>query len=102
MDRRGMELLERMTVAIEKLSEPPEFEVNLKPPVCPHCNTVDPVVELPYQQGGTGKLSEIVVAGTCLACRKHLWVVIESYSMHKEASEAAMEVSEKEKAGFWT
>jgi hypothetical protein len=97
--RRGEELMERLIAAVEKLSEPQDPSLSFNPPVCPHCDVFDPVVEIPYQEGGTGKLSEIITVVTCLACRNRFYIVTESYSPHKEVQSAALEISERAKAG---
>jgi hypothetical protein len=98
---RGEELLERIAVAVEALAIDPEIEINAGPPVCPSCNAFDPNVTLPFQEGGTGPMSQIIVKGTCQVCSNPFYIVIESYSVHKTLETAGTEIKEREKAGFF-
>lgn len=102
MDRREREeLFVRLVEGVEKLSIIPEdAEIQSLPPVCPSCGVFDPNVTLAYQEGGTGKMSEIVVNGVC-QCGEPIYIVIDSYSTHKSIDTVEMEIKEKEKAGYF-
>ena len=101
MDRRVHETLDRIANAVEALAVDPEIEIKAGPPVCPSCNAFDPNVVLAYQEGGTGPMSQIVVNGQCEQCHMPLFIVIESYSVHKGPETAIGEIKEREKAGFF-
>lgn len=100
MERRAYEILERIAAGIEQLAVDPEVEIKAGPPVCPSCNVFDPTVTLPLQEGGTGRMSELVVQAKC-QCGEPLFIVIESYSVHKDGASAVVELQERERAGFF-
>ena len=89
------ELLERIAVGIESLAEEPEIEITAGPPLCPHCGKFDPEVLTPVQDGGRGPLSHLAIEATCTECSQTLFVVVESYSMHRKRNEAVEEIKER-------
>lgn len=96
-----LKALDRLADAVEKLSvEPTESEINNLPPVCPSCNAFDPQITLGYQEGGTGRMSEIVVNGTC-QCGEAVFIVIDSYSTHNSLEMVEAEIKAREKAGYF-
>jgi len=101
MEGGTKELLERIAVAVEALAVDPEVEINAGPPVCPSCHAFDPRVELAFQEGGTGPMSQIIVNGKCAICEKQFYIVIESYSVHNKLEMAGQELIEREKAGWF-
>ncbi len=101
MARRLDELLERLAVAVEKLSEePPEITIQNQPPVCPSCGAVDPQITLAYQEGGTGPMSQLVVHGHC-QCGAEVFIAIDSFSTHRDLDSVRAEFVEKQKAGYF-
>lgn len=100
MDRRVSEILERIAVAVEKLSEEPEITVDMNPPVCPSCNAINPNITLAFQEGGTGPMGELVIHGVC-QCGEEVFIAIDSFSCHKDLKSVRAEFDEKKKAGFF-
>ncbi len=89
--QRTHELLERMCVSLEKISNDPEIEIDAGPPLCPSCGTLNPKVRLPQTEGGTGPLGEIMIEAICASCSHTIYVVIESYSCHNDREKATLE-----------
>ncbi len=94
MDRKLEQLLERIAVGVEKMGADPEIEFTYGPPLCPTCGEENPVVTLPTQSGGVGHLGELVVDCEC-KCGATIYVVIESYSCHKDRLAAVNELTER-------
>jgi hypothetical protein len=94
------DLLERIAVAVEALAVDPEIELQAGPPVCPSCGAFDPQTTLAYQEGGTGRMSEIIIDGAC-QCGERLFIVIESYAVFKSSDQAVHMIQERERAGFF-
>jgi hypothetical protein len=93
--------LVRIAEAIEKLASDPEVEIEAGPPLCPVCGAFDPEIVLPEQEGGRGLMSHVIVNGACGQCGGTIYIVIESYSVHKGRQTAMNEIIEREKAGFF-
>ena len=84
-------LLERGVVALEKLNEEVQVEIDPGPPICPHCGTEDP--EVTCMEGeSVGPLSEVVIEARCMECENIMYAVVESYSMHRESDTAKDEL----------
>lgn len=96
------ESLTRIAVALEKMTVDPQVEIEAGPPICPHCGTFDPVMSLNRSEGGQGKMSQIVVDGVCLNCSQPVFIVIESYSVHRSRHTVVAEIEERERAGFFS
>lgn len=79
-------LLERGVVALEKLNDEPVFQVETKPPVCPHCERVNPVV-FTREDEGTGNMAEIVYRFECQHCKNIFFAI----PIHWEAVKSTME-----------
>lgn len=93
-------LVERLAVAVEKLAEDPQVEIEAGPPLCPHCGAHDPTVGI-ASEAGRGPLSQVFIPCECLSCGRSFFVVIESYSCHTDLETAKTEIREREKAGFF-
>lgn len=89
-----MALLERIALGIEKLAEDPIVEMEVAPPVCPHCGVFNPNVTT-SDIGGTGRLAEFHVALTCEECGKPFWGTPVQWSMHLEMSTLRREILER-------
>lgn len=93
------DVLERIAVGVEKMASEPQIEVEFGPPVCPHCGTFNPEVQI-EAESGEGKLAEFVIGpGTCLTCGGTMYAVVESFSMHRELQTAADEINSR-RAGW--
>jgi hypothetical protein len=75
MSRREMELLERGVTALEKIAEEPVLQTEGGPPICPHCNTLNPAVEIAAAGKSSGPFIEYYVPMRCLECDKSFFAV---------------------------
>jgi hypothetical protein len=87
MDREMRELLERGIRAIESLSEEPEIKVQTFPAVCPHCEKVNPIVEV-NDQRDSGKLGEIVIPCKCLECGNGFFAIPFQFQVARTVEDA--------------
>jgi hypothetical protein len=84
---RFLSQLTRLTTAVEKLAEEPEFQelkVEFAPPVCPHCGTFNPEVFIP--DGGSGPLMECVLQAECGNCHRTMFAVPVQWDMLPDVS----------------
>lgn len=109
MSDEGRELLEqiggfgeRIASALEKLTEDPQIEIEAGPPMCPNCGKFDPEILLPTQEAARGKMSELIVDGNCVECGSPIFIITESYSVHKSRQTAIEEIKQRTEAGFFT
>lgn len=94
MDRQLYELLQRGVEAIERLSEDPVIQVETMPPVCPHCDEMNPNVSV-NDTAGQGPLAEIVIKATCLNCNKEFIAMPMQMEMATTISEATEIMAER-------
>lgn len=87
-------LLERGVVALEKLNEDPVIQVETKPPVCPHCERVNPVV-FTREDEGTGAMAEIVYRFECQHCKNPFYAIPLQWQTAMTTREAEMVVRER-------
>lgn len=90
-----MQLLERGVVALENLSKEPEIQIPAFPAVCPHCETMNPPVQV-NESEGTGKLAEFVLKTQCLMCSQVFYALPMQFICVKTVREA--EIANKERA----
>jgi hypothetical protein len=64
MDEETMKLLERGVAALESLAQDPVIEMETGPPVCPHCNAMNPKVTVRDSEG-QGFLIDFVIRAEC-------------------------------------
>ena len=69
VEAEDRQLLERLTVAVERLAEDPVIHMETGPPVCPHCERINPSVHVD-NVGGSGPLAEFVIRAKCDHCTK--------------------------------
>lgn len=98
MEPETLELIERGVEALEKLASDPIIEFEMGPPLCPHCGQLNPRVKFDSSDPGEGKLGEIAIDCWCGNCDGHMWIVIESYSMHRDRDNAIAEIEERNEA----
>lgn len=67
MADRYEELLGRIATACERMAEDPVIQMETGPPVCPHCDKLDPVIRV-EESGGTGQMSEFIIKAQCQSC----------------------------------
>jgi len=68
--RRGVEALEKLAAE----EEPMEIRLETKPPVCPHCDQINPTVRV-EEISATGPLVEYVVQAHCTHCNQVFYVI---------------------------
>jgi hypothetical protein len=73
-DTAILERLDRIAEGIEKLAEDPVVNVETGPPVCPHCETMNPIVRVKDAEAN-GKLGAFVIECVCLHCENRLWAL---------------------------
>jgi len=91
MDDRKLEgLLERGVKALESMAEDPVIEMPTGPPVCPHCERINPTVRVSESEA-TGPLGEFVIQAHCVHCNSVfygvpvLWDCLESVEAVQQA-----------------
>lgn len=94
MDDEKLEgLLERIATGIERLAEEPVINMETTIPVCPHCNSHDPVV-LVKESEGAGKLGEIVFQVRCGRCQNG-FIIIPFQSFYAKTIQEATEFQQE-------
>lgn len=98
MERGDFQILkdfaERAVVAWESLAQDPVVHVETLPPVCPNCETMNPMVSVKETEG-QGPLAEIVIKATCLSCNREFIAVPIQMEMAQTISEAAELLAER-------
>lgn len=90
---RFEELMQRAVVALEKLAEDPILEMEIGPPLCPHCNQFNPVVHIPFSEEGEGRIFEFFVVFLCTNCDSTFYAMPTQWSMHKDKTTLELEVN---------
>jgi len=99
VDKRVEELVERGVLALEKLAqEEIELRVETKPPVCPHCETINPNVRI-EESVGSGRMVEHFTQAHCLHCHKVFYSIPIMVECVKTADDARMMIEEKMQIG---
>jgi hypothetical protein len=99
MDRRLEELIERGVIALEKLvDEEIEIKVETKPPVCPHCHTMNPTVRV-GETDQSGPLAEFVLQAYCMNCHNFFYVIPLQTECVRTVEDASSVIDEKVRLG---
>jgi hypothetical protein len=94
MPDRMEELVERGVAALEKLADDEiQLQVETKPPICPHCNTINPNIRV--EINGTGTLVEFFIQAHCLACNNVFYVLPFQWDTVKTVDEVRAITEEK-------
>ncbi len=88
------EILERIAVGIERLAEDPVIQVETGPPVCPHCEEMNPTIRVDESEA-TGKMAEFVIQAQCQHCGKVFYALPIHWASFKEISEVTQAVAER-------
>ena len=100
MSERANQLLERIAVAVERLAEDPVIQMETAPPVCPHCETVNPNVST-EDKGGAGPMAEFVIRFTCLNCNHVFYAIPVQWTSVPEISQLEQVLEQhKEISGY--
>lgn len=78
--------LDRIADALERLGDDPVIQMETGPPVCPHCERMNPNVDV-EESGGSGPLSEFVIRATCLHCNNVFYCLIMQWQTVAEISQ---------------
>jgi hypothetical protein len=92
---RGVTALERAASALELLAQDPVINVEVRPPVCPHCNTLNPVVRV-EESAASGKLGEFVIQAHCVSCNNVFYSLPMQWDCVKTPDEARIVLEERE------
>lgn len=87
-------LLERGVLAFERLAQDPVIEIETKPPVCPHCEKINPNVRV-QESEAEGKLAEFVIEAECLSCHKPFYAIPMQWEVAKTVTEAGQMMKER-------
>jgi hypothetical protein len=87
-------LLERIAGGIEKMAEDPVVEMEVGPPICPHCGRFNPSVTTD-EQGGTGTIFEIYLEMVCNSCGNTIYGTPVQWSMHNDVAALRAELVER-------
>ena len=98
MEKEIQELLERGVAAIERLAEDPVIEVETSPPVCPHCERVNPVIRV-QEKETTGAMAEFVIRAHCQHCHNVFYAMPFQWGSWKTVEEVRMAISERVELG---
>lgn len=88
------ELLERGVSALERLAQDPVIEMETAPPLCPHCEKVNPVVRV-QESEATGQMGEIVYQFHCVHCNQVFYAIPIQWDCVKTPNEAAGLLNER-------
>ena len=100
MNQEEKEILERIAVGIERLGEDPVIHLETGPPVCPHCEEMNPVVHV-EESGGSGLLSEFVIRAHCKNCNRVFYALPIQWRCVAEVSEIEPALQQmKELSGY--
>ena len=86
MADRYEELLGRIATACEHMAEDPVIQMETGPPVCPHCDKVNPVIRV-EESGGTGLMAEFVIKCQCQTCGNLFYAVPLQFHMTTRLTE---------------
>lgn len=101
MDAYERELLERGVAAIERLAQDPVIEIETKPPACPHCEKINPMVRIGVEEEAIGPMAEFVIKAQCLNCNKLFYALPDQWSTVASVAQAAQVMQERlELRGF--
>jgi hypothetical protein len=90
--------MERAVKALESMAEDPIVEMEIGPPVCPHCSKFNPQVKTDAHEG-VGPLFEYAVAFICLECEQPFYGVPVQWSLHQEVTTLRIELEGRKGSG---
>jgi hypothetical protein len=93
-------LAERAVLALEELAKDPVIQVETSPPICPHCEQMNPVVKV-RESEAEGPLAQFIIRATCLQCGNDFLALPYQMDCVKTATEAAELLNERvQSSGF--
>jgi hypothetical protein len=98
-EKRIEELLERGVVALERLAaDEIEMRVETKPPVCPHCNKINPEIRV-AESTNSGLMAEFFAQAHCLSCNNVFYILPFQWDCVKSLDDVRMIIEEKNNVG---
>lgn len=94
MEQEVLDLLERGVTALEKLNDEPVFQMETGPPVCPHCERMNPNVTV-QESEESGPLAEFVIRCTCNSCHQVFYAIPLQWSMCRNVEEVEAVIHER-------
>jgi len=94
LGREQLLLMERGVKALEKLAEDPVIQIEGGPPVCPHCNTLNPQVSV-HENDGEGPLALFLLDPKCENCGKTFYAVPLEWAIFEAREEAEQEINQR-------
>jgi uncharacterized protein with PIN domain len=92
------ELLERIAAGIEKIADEPILQTEGGPPVCPHCNSLNPRVSVAASDETSGPFVQFFVPMRCESCGKVFFAVPLEWASFTGIHEAREEIGRREAA----
>ena len=93
MDRQLAEFLERGVSALEAMAQDPVLEIEHAPPICPHCNRMNPIVHV--EEDSNGPVAECVLAARCSSCGRTFFAMPVTWHMFTEKAQVETELQER-------
>lgn len=93
--RREWELLERGVKALEKIAEEPVLQTEGGPPVCPHCNSLNPRVRIAASDETVGPFVQFFVPMKCENCGHVFFAVPLEWANFSAISDARDELQRR-------
>lgn len=90
--------MERGIRAIESLAQDPTISVEAQPPICPHCETVNPIVKVSESEA-VGHLAEFVIQAQCQSCQNDFYAIPLMWDSVKTIGEVAEAIRERQEIG---
>lgn len=91
------EVLVRIAEGVEKLSEDIVINAEFKPPVCPHCERMNPNVTVADKEA-TGDLASFVIQARCNHCQHVIYAMPTMWETFREVEELREAMSERDEA----
>ena len=86
--------LDRAVAALEKLADDPVIHVESGPPVCPHCETLNPTIQV-EEGAGEGPFSTFCVEPRCGNCGEQFFAVPIQWATFQFYQEAEAELERR-------
>lgn len=87
-------MLERGVRALEKIAEEPILQTEGGPPICPHCNTLNPRVTVSADESD-GPLAEFALVAKCGPCGGTIFGVPLEWGLFTNPEEAREEIARR-------
>lgn len=93
--RELIRVLQRGADALERLAETPIIETEGGPPICPHCNTLNPEIKIPAAGESVGLLGLYALEAFCNTCNNVIFAVPIEWAMFQSVEGAEEELQRR-------